>query len=163
LYRGERARAMVKTVRDGGGDLTLDDLAAFRVVWRRPVRTTFAGQEVLSNPPPSSGGVLIAYGLALLERLPAAAAGKADAVAEMAEVMLEQNRARGGTFVRDLHRGGLAGRLLSPETLRSAKRRIERHMAAPRERAAPGGTTHISVLDADGNAAALSTSTGSGS
>ena len=72
LYRGERARAMVATVREGGGDLTLDDLAAFRVVWRRPVRTPFAGHEVLSNPPPSSGGVLIAYGLALLERLPAA-------------------------------------------------------------------------------------------
>ena len=163
LYRGERARAMVKTVRDGGGDLTPDDLAAFRVVWRRPVRTPFAGHEVLSNPPPSSGGVLIAYGLALLERLPAGAAGSAEVVAALAEVMREQNRARGGAFVRDLHRGGLAGRLLSPQSLRAAKRRIERHLAGPREPAAPGGTTHISVLDADGNAAALSTSTGSGS
>ena len=38
LYRGERARAIVATVRDGGGELTLDDLAAYRVVWRRPVR-----------------------------------------------------------------------------------------------------------------------------
>ena len=69
LYRGERARAIVATVREGGGELTLDDLAAYRVVWRRPVRVPFRGSEVVSNPPPSSGGVLIAYGLALLERL----------------------------------------------------------------------------------------------
>ena len=79
LYRGERARAIVATVREGGGELTLDDLAAYRVVWRRPVRAPFRGHEVLSNPPPSSGGVLIAYGLALLERLPDGAAGSAEA------------------------------------------------------------------------------------
>jgi gamma-glutamyltranspeptidase/glutathione hydrolase len=163
LYKGERARAIVATVRDGGGNVTLADLAAYRVVWRRPVRVSFAGHDVLSNPPPSSGGVLIAYGLALLERLPAAGSGTAEAVAAIAEVMREQNRARGGTFVRDLHHGGLAGRLLSPQSLRAAKRRIERHLAAPAELASPGGTTHISVLDAEGNAAALSASTGSGS
>jgi gamma-glutamyltranspeptidase/glutathione hydrolase len=163
LYRGERAHAIVATVRDGGGDLTLDDLAAFRVVWRRPVRARFGGHEVLSNPPPSSGGVLVAYGLALLDRLPEAPFGSAEAVAAVAEVMREQGRARGGSFVRDLHRGGLAGRLLSPASLRAAKRRIERHLAGVHEPASPGGTTHISVLDAEGNAAALSTSTGSGS
>ena len=76
LYRGERARAIVATVRDGGGELTLDDLAAYRVVWRRPVRAPFRGSEFVSNPPPSSGGVLIAYGLALLERLDGRAAGQ---------------------------------------------------------------------------------------
>ena len=61
-----------RDVRDGGGELTLDDLAAYRVVWRRPCARRSAGHEVVSNPPPSSGGVLIAYGLALLERLAAA-------------------------------------------------------------------------------------------
>jgi gamma-glutamyltranspeptidase/glutathione hydrolase len=163
LYRGERARALVATVRDGGGNVTLQDLADYRVVWRRPVRVAFADHDVLANPPPSSGGVLIAYGLALLERLPAAAAGSADAVAAIAEVMREQGRARGGTFVRDLHHGGLAARLLSPQSLRAARRRVERHLAGTAERSSPGGTTHISVLDDEGNAAALSTSTGSGS
>jgi gamma-glutamyltranspeptidase/glutathione hydrolase len=124
---------------------------------------SFASHDVLSNPPPSSGGVLIAYGLALLGRLPAASAGTADAIAAIAEVMREQTRARGGTFVRDLHRGGLPGRLLAPQSLRAARRRVERHLAGTAERSSPGGTTHISVLDAEGNAAALSTSTGSGS
>ena len=163
LYGGERGRAIVATVREGGGNLTLADLAAYRVVWRRPVRVPFAGHEVLSNPPPSSGGVLIAYGLALLARLPGGSAGSAEAVAVLAEVMREQGRVRGGGFTRDLHRGGLAARLLSPASLRDGKRRIEQHLAGTPEAAPPGGTTHVSVIDADGNAAALSSSTGSGS
>jgi gamma-glutamyltranspeptidase/glutathione hydrolase len=163
IYKGERARATVATVREGGGDLTLADLASYRVIWRRPVRASFAGHEVLSNPPPSAGGVLIAYGLALLDRLPAGPSGSAEAVAAIAEVMREQGRARGGSFVRDLHRGGLAGKLLSPASLRSARRRIERHLAGAHEPAPFGGTTHVSVIDGEGNAAALSTSTGSGS
>ena len=109
LYHGGRARAIVATVRDGGGELTHDDLAAYRVVWRRPVRAPFRGATVVSNPPPSSGGVLIAYGLALLERLDGADAGSAEAIAALVEVMREQTRVRGDGFTRDLHRGGLAG------------------------------------------------------
>ncbi len=162
LYRGERARAIVECVRAGGGELTLDDLARYRVVWRRPVRVGFHGYEVLSNPPPSAGGVLIAYGLALLARLPSGPPGSAEAVAALAAVMREQGRARGGSFDRDLHRGGLAARLLSPASLRAAKRRIEQQLGGVPEHTARG-TTHVSVLDGEGNAAALSSSTGSGS
>ena len=69
LYEGDLARATVDTVESGGGLLTLEDLAAYRVVWRRPVQVRYRGLEVVSNPPPSSGGILIAYGLALLERV----------------------------------------------------------------------------------------------
>jgi gamma-glutamyltranspeptidase/glutathione hydrolase len=163
LYRGELAKAVVACVRDGGGSLTIADLAAYRVVWRRPVSVRFRGHDVLSNPPPSSGGVLIAYGLALLERLPDAPAGSAAAIAELAEVMREQSRVRNGGFNRGLHRGGLAGRLLSSTSLRAARRRIEKHLDGVPEPSAPGGTTHVSAIDGDGNAAALSTSTGSGS
>ena len=163
LSRGDLARAVVTTVRDGGGELTHEDLAAYRVIWRRPVGVRFRGHEVLSNPPPSSGGVLIAYGLALLERLPAAPVGSAAAVAALAEVMREQGRARGPGFSRRLHRGGAAAALLAPSALRAALRRIARHEAGSAEPAPPGGTTHVSVIDGEGNAAALSTSTGSGS
>lgn len=165
IYHGERAKAIVATVREGGGELTLDDLARYRVVWRRPVRVSFRGHEVVSNPPPSSGGLLIAYGLALLGRLPDSPAGSVDAIAALAEVMREQSRARGGTFSSDLHRGGLARRLLDPRELAAAHRRIRgRFPSALRAEPAPvGGTTHVSVIDAEGNAASLSTSTGSGS
>jgi gamma-glutamyltranspeptidase/glutathione hydrolase len=163
LYHGELARAIVATVSDGGGELTLDDLAAYKVAWRRPVHVGFRGHEVMSNPPPSSGGVLVAYGLALLERLPETQAGTVDALAALAEVMGEQTRVRDGSFSRDLHRGGLAQRLLSRTELDGATARIAQRLAAKREPAPVGGTTHVSVVDAQGNAASLSTSTGSGS
>ncbi len=163
IYRGARARAIVSTVREGGGELTLEDLAAYRVVWRRPVSVAYRRHVVLSNPPPSSGGVLIAYGLALLARLPDGPAGSAESVAALAEVMREQGRARADGFSRDLHRGGLARRLLAPASLRAARGRIEAHLDGVPEAAPAGGTTHVSAVDADGNAAAVSTSTGSGS
>src|SRR5262249_59681286 len=81
----------------------------------------------------------------------------------LADVMREQGRVRGGSFARDLHRGGLAARLLSPSSLRAAQRRIARSREGKAELASPGGTTHVSAVDGDGNAAAVSTSTGSGS
>jgi gamma-glutamyltranspeptidase/glutathione hydrolase len=165
VYRGERARAIVSTIREGGGELTLEDLAGYRVVWRRPVRARFRGHAFVSNPPPSSGGVLIAFGLALLEGLADSEAGSAEAIAALAEVMHEQAEARGGSFSRDLHRGGLATRLLAPTNVRSARARVSRRFkrAHGSELASVGGTTHVSAIDAEGNAASISTSTGSGS
>jgi gamma-glutamyltranspeptidase/glutathione hydrolase len=165
VYRGSRAKAIVSTIREGGGELTLEDLARYRVVWRRPVRARFRGHAFVSNPPPSSGGVLIAYGLALLEGLPDTEAGSARALAALAEVMHEQAEARGGSFSRDLHRGGLAARLLDPGNLRKARARVSRRLkhAHGTELASVGGTTHVSAIDGTGNAASISTSTGSGS
>jgi gamma-glutamyltranspeptidase/glutathione hydrolase len=165
FYTGALARAIVSTVQDGGGALTREDLASYRVTWRRPVRVGFRGHEVFSNPPPSSGGVLIAYGLALLERLDGGPAGSAAAISALVEVMREQTRARGPGFSRGLHRGGLARRLLEgPELTRALVRIGTSAEPVQISGVAPvGGTTHVSVIDGDGNAASLSTSTGSGS
>ncbi len=163
LYHGELARRIVATVRDEGGSLSPADLAAYRVIWRRPVSVRFRGHDVLSNPPPSSGGVLIAYGLALLERLPDAPAGSAAAIATLANVMREQARARSNGFERGLRRGGLARGLLDDDRLAGAIERIRAGGDGAREPAPASGTTHVSAVDADGNAASLSSSTGSGS
>lgn len=161
IYRGDLAHAAVDTVRAGGGTLTLDDLARYRVVWRRPVRVRYLGHDVISNPPPSSGGILIAYGLRLLERITRGEPGSADAVASLAVVMQEQARVRDDAFAGALHRGGLAQRLLSDEGVREGLERLG--AAAPAEPAPVGGTTHVSAVDGDGNAASLTASTGSGS
>jgi gamma-glutamyltranspeptidase / glutathione hydrolase len=163
LYRGELARTIVGTVEGGGGTLTVEDLAAYRVIWRRPVRVPYRGWEVVSNPPPSSGGILIAYGLALLERSAHGRPGSAEGIASLAEVMREQTRARDEGFTTGLHRGGLANRLLSAESLAFAHSRIEARLGGAAEPAPAGGTTHVSVIDEDGNAASVSSSTGSGS
>ena len=163
LYRGELARAVVEHVRSGGGELTAEDLAAYRVVRRRPVSAPYRGHEFLSNPPPSSGGVLIGYGLRLLDRLGEGEPGTAEAIAALVEVMREQTRIRGGRFSGDLYRGGLAARLGTTEAVEEALARIEARKEGVPEPTPAGGTTHISVVDARGNAASLSASTGSGS
>jgi len=165
FYRGDLAREISAVVRTSGGRLTADDLAAYRVIRRRPVRVPYRSWEFVSNPPPSAGGLLIAFALCVLDRLgDSGRAGSAEAVAALAEVMREAQLARGGAFLSDLNRGGLARRLLSDETVTAAARRArERIGAFVREPAGAPSTTHISVVDARGNAASISSSTGCGS
>ena len=137
IYAGSIGEQVVAHVQAGGGVLTREDLVAYRVVQRRPLSVSFRGHEFRTNPPPSSGGVLVALGLTAYGA-EMAGAGSAEAVAAVANAMRAQNAARSGDFVRALYRGGLAKRLLS-------------------------GTTHISVIDERGDAASLSSSLGSGS
>jgi gamma-glutamyltranspeptidase / glutathione hydrolase len=164
LYGGELGRAIVDHLRETGGEITLDDLTGYRVIWRRPVRAGFRSHLFESNPPPSSGGVLIGYGLRLLDRLGRAGkAGSASATAALVEVMREQGRARHGRFATLLHRGALARRLYADQNVDAALGRMREGLHTPTEMSSVGGTTHISVVDGRGNAASLSASTGSGS
>jgi gamma-glutamyltranspeptidase/glutathione hydrolase len=159
LYTGELGRALSEHLREHGGDLTLRDLTEYRVVNRRPVRVEFLGHEFESNPPPSTGGVLIGLALRLLDRLgPAGSPGSAEAMAQLVEVMREQEAARGGPFARELYRGGLARRLYDPKELAAATRRMRARLPELQH-----GTTHIAVVDGRGNAASLTASTGAGS
>jgi gamma-glutamyltranspeptidase/glutathione hydrolase len=163
LYTGELAGAVVGHLRETGGGVTTDDLRSYRVIWRTPVRAGFRGCEFESNPPPSSGGVLIAYGLRLLDRLDGGEPGSPEALGALIEVMREQDRARRDRFTTRLQRGGLARSLLAEGNVSSALRRIAAHERGSLALASPGGTTHISVVDGSGNAASLSASTGAGS
>jgi gamma-glutamyltranspeptidase / glutathione hydrolase len=152
FYEGPFARRLSDHLRAHGGTLTREDLADYRPIWRRPIAVDFLQHRVVSNPPPSSGGVLIAYGLRMLDRAGLGGdPGTADAISRFVEVMAEQNQARGTGFTRELFRGGLAERLCEDERVNAAAGRLLT------------GTTHISAIDAQGNAAALTASTGSGS
>jgi gamma-glutamyltranspeptidase / glutathione hydrolase len=137
LYTGELGAAIVEHIRAGGGCFTQRDLAEYRVIRRRPVRASFCGEEYFSNPPPSRGGVLIAYGLPLLEEFGVGRPGTAGAIDSLARVMGEQLRAPTG---------------------RGLLRALELQAAVVTR-----GTTHISVVDGSGNAVALTSSTGAGS
>jgi gamma-glutamyltranspeptidase / glutathione hydrolase len=165
FYRGPLAGSISAAVRERGGLVSETDLAEYRVIRRRPVRVRYRGHDFVSNPPPSSGGLLIAFALSVLDRLgEPGAPGSADAVSALAEVMREATLARSGGFLRSLYRGGLTDRLLAAPAVEAAALRARtRGGAAAREPAGAPSTTHISVVDAAGNAASLSASTGCGS
>ncbi|MEO8290509.1 MAG: gamma-glutamyltransferase [Gaiellaceae bacterium] len=165
FYRGDLAREVSDAVRAAGGRLTADDLAAYRVIRRRPVRVPYGRHWFVSNPPPSAGGILIAFALRVLDRLrPVGPHRSVGATAALAEVMREAQETRARGFVRALQRGGLARRLLADESVAAAARRARaRVRAVASEPAGVPSTTHISVVDAAGNAASLSASTGCGS
>src|SRR5918992_1274986 len=69
LYTGDVAAAVSDWVLERGGLLTREDLESYEVVEREPARVGYRGRTVLTNPPPSSGGILIADALGILERL----------------------------------------------------------------------------------------------
>jgi gamma-glutamyltranspeptidase / glutathione hydrolase len=146
FYRGELAAALSEHVVRHGGTLGPGDLASYEAVERRPIRTEFRGTEVLTNPPPSSGGILIAYCLGLLERL-----GERSGPEQLVAAMGAANEARGEAFAEALYGEELGESLLDPVALDLAAGHLL------------GSTTHISVLDADGMCACVTCSNGSGS
>ncbi len=146
FYRGEVAAALSEFVVAHGGTLGPGDLAAYEAIDREPIRAPFRGAEVLTNPPPSSGGILIAYSLGLLERL-GARSGPEQLVAAMGAA----NDLRDLEFAEALYREGMEAGLLDPGGLDLAAGDLL------------GSTTHISVIDAAGMCACVTCSNGSGS
>src|SRR5829696_1536984 len=112
FYRGEVAAAMSEFVLEQGGTLGPADLAAYEAIPRVPIRAPFRGTEVLTNPPPSSGGILIAYCLGLLERM-----GEGSGPEQLVAAMGAANDARGEDFAEALHGEGLDTALLDPTGL----------------------------------------------
>jgi gamma-glutamyltranspeptidase/glutathione hydrolase len=165
FYRGDLARRISGAVRERGGLVSEDDLAEYRVIRRRPVRVPYRTAEFVTNAPPSSGGLLIAFALRILDELGTpSSSGSVEALSALAEVMREATRARRERFLSGLYRGGLAEKLLSEPSVSAAVERARSGSKAPvREPAGTPSTTHISAVDARGNAASLSASTGCGS
>src|SRR4051812_19849167 len=147
LYSGDVADRVSAYVLERGGLLTREDLASYRVVERAPARAHYRGRDVLTNPPPSSGGILIAYSLDLLERL-----GRRGDLRALVEGMDATNRARTEEFVSGLNREGYLERFLAKEALESAAHDVGSRL---------GSTTHVAVLDGDGACASVTCSNGS--
>lgn len=165
FFRGELASRLVSTVQEEGGRITREDLENYRVIRRRPVRVGYRGGELVSNPPPSAGGLLVGFALRVLDRLgEARATGSAGEIASLAEVMRQATGVRGPGFASGLYRGGIAARVLGDERVdRAAEAVREGLRGRVTEAVGLPSTTHISVVDGDGNAASLSASTGCGS
>jgi gamma-glutamyltranspeptidase / glutathione hydrolase len=160
FYRGEIAAALSGFMAEHGGTLGPTDLATYEAIERRPIRAPFRGAEVLTNPPPSSGGILIAYSLGLLERL-----GERSGPEQLVAAMGAANAARDESFAEALYGDEPHAALLAPAVLdRVAAAALGGPGSPP---SAPGdllgSTTHISALDGDGMCATVTCSNGSGS
>ncbi len=148
LLRGPLAQALIDEFGpDRGGLLTAEDLRRYAPVWREPLRVRRGDDELFTNPPPSSGGPLVGLGLRLC-----------------ADVPLAQLPWLGPRHVRELaallsaidhvkEHAGADG--LDASALAAAQRVRQR-------RSELGSTTHISVLDGQGQLAALTMSNGEG-
>jgi gamma-glutamyltranspeptidase/glutathione hydrolase len=142
FYSGDIAAAIAEWVAERGGVLTGEDLAAYEVVDREPVNAAYRGRAVLTNPPPSAGGILIAHALSSLDATPGP-----PSVEELVGAMERSQAARTPEFLDGLADPGFAEYFLS--------------------RSPPGGrlgsTTHIAVLDRDGWACSVTCSNGASS
>ncbi len=157
FYRGEIARRFVGECEARGGQVSRDDLDAYEVIRRRPVHSHAFGAEFWFNAPPSPGGSLVAFALALLEPLALGEAGwgSAEAATALVRASAAANRLRADLDPANLE-DALAGGFLD-----------EGRLAEWREHALPSnrfsrGTTHLSVADEHGNLASLTTSNGEG-
>jgi gamma-glutamyltranspeptidase / glutathione hydrolase len=137
FYRGDIAAAACDWLLARGGSLTRADLAGYAAVERRPVQIGYRDRTILTNPPPSAGGTLLAYSLALLDRGPSPPTLRG-VVEAMAAAQSERTR----EFVEGLDDPGFLEDFL---------------------RSRLGSTTHISVIDAAGTACSTTCTNGEGS
>lgn len=173
FYRGRTAQLVEAEMRRGGGIMTAQDLARYEAKWRDPLRFEYRGHEVISMPPPSSGGATMAEILNILEGYDLRALG----YHSPAHVHLYTEAAKRAFADRNAY---LADPDFVPQpTARMASDAYaaERRASIPRDRATPslqvqpglgtvaprasGGegmhTTHYSIVDGKGNAVAVTT------
>lgn len=137
FYRGDIAEAVCDWLAPRGGSLTREALAGYGALERRPLRVGYRDREVLTNPPPSAGGTLLAYSLALLDRGPTP-----PSLEQVVRAMEAAQGERTPEFVEGLGEEGFLERFLGSRL---------------------GATTHISVLDGQGCACSVTCTNGEGS
>jgi gamma-glutamyltranspeptidase/glutathione hydrolase len=167
LTSGRAATAIETASRRHGGVITAADIAAYRPVWREPVRTTAFGWHLASMPLPSSGGIILAQTLGVLERLDWAGLPAGDAQRSHLLVETWRRAFSDRTLLGDPATTHASERqLLAADWLarRAGEIDVRRATASSDVRPFPVGagressqTTHLSVVDADGNAVALTT------
>jgi gamma-glutamyltranspeptidase/glutathione hydrolase len=161
FYEGPIAEKIVAAIREAGGQMTLDDLKSYRAVERAPVRGTYRGYDIISMPPPSSGGVLLIEMLNVLEGYPLKS--RDAATLHLIVETMKHAYADRAVFLGDPDKVKVpAGGLLSKQYAESLRAEIELARAKPSKDIRAGdplpyespNTTHYSIVDAYGNAVA---------
>ncbi len=173
IVSGRVAAAIEHASRAHGGILTAADLASYRPQWREPLRTRSFGWEIAGMPLPSSGGLIVAQSFALLERLGWGSLPRDGA--DRAHLLIETwRRAYADRFVLGDPGTTLAGpsQLLDPAWIAARAGAIDTARATPSREvrpwpglerveptpaAEPVQTTHLSVIDGEGDLVSLTT------
>jgi gamma-glutamyltranspeptidase/glutathione hydrolase len=165
FYEGETARLLAKDMSANGGLITARDLKEYAAVERQPITGSYRGYGIVSAPPPSSGGAGILQMLGMLEEAgyQKSGAGSAAALHYLAEAMRRFFADRSKHFGDpDFVRVPL-GVILTPAYIRARARTIDPDRATPSASLSPSEvpptesaeTTHYSIVDEQGNAAAV--------
>lgn len=164
FYTGETARILAEQMRRHGGAITLEDLRSYKPVERQPLTGAYKGHTIITAPPPSSGGVGILQMLAMLEptgyeKHGAGSAASSHYIAEaMRRYFADRAQYLGDS---DFAKVPVKG-LLDPQYIAARRASIDPARATPssalgagRPSFEPADTTHFNVIDAQGNAVAL--------
>lgn len=161
FYAGETARLLVEEMKKGGGYITQADLSAYRARIRAPIQFTYRGYEVLSSPPPSSGGITLAQQLQILENFDVRKMGRWSA--GTMHLMIESMRrayANRAQHLGDADFVEIPGHLTGKEFAKKMAKSIDKKKATPSDTLGPKiteiqeseETTHFSVVDRHGMA-----------
>lgn len=175
FYRGPFAEALAARVREAGGTLGVADLAAYKIEEREPLCGLYIGLRVCSMGPPSSGGLAVLQILAILERFPNETVAAEDERAahlfvEAARLAFaDRNRYVADPAFAHVPLKGLLDRdyLVARARLVDIRRALEKVEAgnppenkgefAPGDGAESPGTSHLSIVDGEGNAVSFTT------
>jgi gamma-glutamyltranspeptidase/glutathione hydrolase len=163
FYSGETARLIVEEMQRGGGLITAKDLAAYQAKERAPIRGTYKGYDVISMPPPSSGGVAMVEMLNILEGYDLKAAGHNSPrylhllTESMRRAFLDRARHLGDPDFVSPPIDRLTSKVYATELRKSIS--LDRATPSLPAQVADGyeslETTHYSVVDKDGNAVSV--------
>ncbi|HEX4922541.1 MAG TPA: gamma-glutamyltransferase [Bdellovibrionales bacterium] len=162
FYAGPVAADIAKSVTKSGGVVTVADMAAYKVRWLKPMTAPLKGHTVYMMPPPSSSGVVTKTALGLIEKaeLEKHKFLSVDELHMIGEILGRAFRGRALLGDPDFHKNPI-DRLTSPEYIAELAKSIDLKKASVLKPASPdeleesSETTHYSVMDAQGNAVAL--------
>ncbi len=163
FYRGRTAGLLVAAMRDSGGLISERDLATYQPVWREPLRAGWRDYEVLTAPPPSSGGVALLQLLYLHDLAAAQFAGLPRNSPQYLHLQAEIEKrvfADRAEYLGDPDFVEVpVAALLAPDYLARRAAELNPRAISPASTVTPGlespDTTHFSIVDRDGNAVSL--------
>jgi gamma-glutamyltranspeptidase/glutathione hydrolase len=160
FYRGETARLIVEQMKKSNGLITEQDLDSYEAIWRKPVQANWRGYQVLSSPPPSSGGFGVVQLLKMKDYLAPHFEGVAHNSHQYVHLVAEMEKrvfADRGEYMGDPdHVEVDINTLISDEYIARRAQEINTRAISSLEGATPGltspNTTHYSIIDQWGNA-----------